>query len=671
MSTKERHLYEFGPFRLDTEERLLLRDGKPISLTPKAFETLIALVRRSGHLVEKELLLKEVWPETFVEEANLTQNIFTLRKVLGQRKDGGQYIETVPKRGYRFIADVKETKDDIDSQPQSAYLYEENSTDAQMVTEEETVTEKRKETIPNIQNETEQTALSFPIASEVKKSSLIWKLVLSLTGAGLVLFALFFASYNKWFSKNSDNASSVQSSLTIRSIAVLPFKTLSAESGDEYQGMAMADALITRLSSTGQLTVRQTSAVLKYTGSHDPLAAGREQGVDAVLDGNIQRDKDRVRVTVQLVRVSDGAPLWADRFDEKFTNIFAVQDAISERVAQGLTLKLTGEEKKRLTRRYTENNEAYQAYLKGRFFWSKRTVPGFQKGAEFFQQAIEIDPSYALAYAGLADSYTLLGVYIALPPKEAFPKAKAAAEKALLIDNTLAEAHASLGAIKLFYEWDWRGAEQDFKRAMELNPSYPYAHQWNGLNLVALGRLDEAKEEMKRAQELDPLSLIINTNVGWVQYFARRPDEAIEQNRKTVEMDPNFARVHLRLGMAYVQKGMFQEAIAEYKKNLLLAGDDPYVISLLGYAYAVSGQHEEAKETLNQLQELQKKQYVPPYSIALIYTGLGEKDRAFEWLEKAFEDRSGAMIYLKVEPMLDRLRSDPRLSNLIQRLGLT
>jgi len=660
MSTQEKLLYQFGPFRLDLEERLLWRDGKPVSLTPKALETLIVLVSRSGHVVEKDFLLKEVWPNTFVEEANLTQNIFTLRKVLGQSKDSHQYIETVPRRGYRFVASVRAATDE------HVELIEQRAA-AELPT-----AERKTETESHPQNSEEQLLTpAFPAALESRKSPATWKSGLALLLISALLGGIVIVLSLIWLSRQREEVGSVATRPpAISSIAVLPFKTLSAERSDEYQGLAMTDALITRLSNTGQLVVRQTGAVLKYTGTQDPLAAGREQGVDAVLDGKIQRDGERVRVTVQLVRVSDGVPLWADGFDEKFTNIFAVQDAISERVAQGMMLKLTGEEKKRLTKRYTENSEAYQTYLKGRFFWSKRTVDGLQKGAEHFQRAIEIDPSYALAYAGLADSYTLLGVYIALPPKDAFPKAKNAVEKALEIDDTLAEAHASLGAIKLFYEWDWPGAEQEFKRASALNPSYAYSHQWNGLNLAALGRLDEAMAEMKRAQELEPLSLIINTNVGWIQYYAHQYDQAIAQHQKSVEMDPNFARVHLRLGMAYEQKGLHQEAIGEYQKTLRLSGDDPYVIALLGYSRAMAGQREEARKILNQLQKLQQQRYVPPYSIALIYAGLGEKDLAFEWLDKAFVDRSGPLIYLKVEPMFDSLRSDPRMAGLLERMRL-
>lgn len=656
MSTQERRLYEFGPFLLDPEERLLLRDGKPVALTPKALETLIVLVKRSGHLVEKDFLLKEVWPGTFVEESNLSQNIFTLRKILGQSKDGQQYIETVPRHGFRFLACVTEARGEgPERRPEALNL-------------EPTAANKNEATKQVLQ----QNIIPVSVATDERRSRKSFaRQVLVILVAVSLLVGVAFALLSLWTArKNSQVVNSLASPLAIKSVAVLPFKSLSASSGDDYQGMAMADALITRLSNTGQLVVRHTSAVLKYADSQDPLAAGREQGVDAVLDGNIQRDADRVRVTVRLVRVNDGKPLWADRFDEKFTNIFMVQDAISERVAQGMMLKLTGEEKKQLTKRYTENSEAYQAYLRGRFFWSKRTVPGLRRGAEHFQQAIEIDPTFALAYAGLADSYILLGVYMALSPNDAFPKAKAAVEKALEIDDSVAEAHSSLGAIKLFYEWDWHGAEQQFKRASELNPSYAYARQWNGLNLCAQGRLEEAIAEMKRAQELDPLSLIINTNVGWAYYFARRHDQAIEQHRKTIEMDPNFARVHLRLGLAYMQKAMHREATTEYEKSLNLAGSDPYVMSLLGYAKAVSEHREEAVKVLTQLREMEKQRYVPPYSIALIYVGLGQKDEAFQWLENAFTDHSGAMIYLKVEPMLDSLRSDPRFADLLKRMHL-
>ena len=462
-------------------------------------------------------------------------------------------------------------------------------------------------------------------------------------------------------------------SAQVRAVAVLPFTYLGSDGG-EYLGVGMADALITRLSNLRQVVVRPTSSILRYTGAgQDPLQAGRELKVDSVVSGSIRRAGGRVRVTVQLVSTAGGAALWADKFDEEFTDIFTVEDAISERVVAALSLRLTGDERRALTRRLTENPEAHQLYLKGRYFWSKRTEGGVKRGIEFFQQAIEQDPNFALAYVGLADSYLLLGVPAAMtgtmPPKEAMPKARAAAERALAIDKGLAEAHASLGQVE-WYEWDWAGAEAEFKRSVRLNPNYATARHWYALHLGRLGRPDEALAEIKRALELDPLSLAINANVGWVLYYARRYDEAIEQCLKTLEMDSTFALAHHRLGSAYVQKGMYGEAIAEFQKAMTYSDEHPTAIAALGHAYAASGNRGEARKVLAELRAFSERRYVPRYDMALIYAGLGEKEQALELLEEAYEQHD-FMLLAKVEPRLDGLRAEPRFADLLRRVGLS
>lgn len=440
--------------------------------------------------------------------------------------------------------------------------------------------------------------------------------------------------------------------------------------------MGLADALITSLSHTRQIIVRQTSAVSKYAKSEkDPLEAGREQGVEAVLDGQVQRLGERVRVTARLVRTSDGVPLWADRFDEQFTNVFAIEDAIAEKVAQAMIRTIvSGAGQKHLTpnfpRRYTENNEAYQAYLKGRYFWNKRTTASFEQAVAYFQQATRLDPNYALAYVGLADTYTLLSFFTIAAPSEVFPKAKEAANRALAIDPTLAEAYVALGQVKSAYEWDWRGAEEQFQQGLALNANDPYLHHWRSLNLMAMGRLEEARAAMLQALKLDPLLLITNVNLGRIDYYAGRYDQAIEQYRRAIDLDANFARAHLRLGMAYVQMGRRREALAAYDKTREIAGDTPQVAAYRAHALAAAGRKSEALAALDALQQRALRQYVPPYDIALIYTGLGEREQAFAWLEKAYTDRSSDMIYFKVEPMLAPLRSDPRYQNLLRRMRL-
>ncbi len=453
----------------------------------------------------------------------------------------------------------------------------------------------------------------------------------------------------------------------IKSLAVLPFKPLVADHRDESLEMGMADTLIVRLSSLRDVTVRPISSVRKFSGlEQDPVAAGRELGVESILDGQMQRSGDRIRVTARLIGVGDGKQLWADQFDVEFSDVFTVQDLISEKVISALELELTGEEQKRLTKHYTENAEAYQLYINGRFYWERRTLEGLKKAIEYFEQAIGKDQNYALAYAGLSDSYALLGVFH-LPPKEAFPKAKEAALNALRIDDRLAEAHTALGHIRVQYEYDWVGAEREYQRAIDLKPNYVNAHHFYALYLSIVGRFDEGIEEIKRAQELEPSSLFIHTNLGHILYRAQRYDEAIDQVKRVLEMNPNFDHAHSVLGLAYLQKGMVEQAIAEFQKRKMPvtggAGD-------LGQAYASAGRRSEALKEIDKLQELSTQRYVAAYNLALIYASLGDKGNALEWLEKAYEDRSTQLIWIKADPRLDNLRSEPRFKAVIKRLGL-
>jgi serine/threonine protein kinase/TolB-like protein/Flp pilus assembly protein TadD len=452
-------------------------------------------------------------------------------------------------------------------------------------------------------------------------------------------------------------------------IAVLPFKPISAQSRDPYLELGMADALITKLSRIRRLVVRPTSAVRKYTElEQDPVAAGREQGVEAVLDANVQELGDRIQVTVRLVSVKDGRALWTGAFETKSTDRFLLQNAIAEQITRALALKLTPEEKERLAKHDTQDATAYQLYQKGRYFWNRRTEDDLKEGIEYFRQAIDRDPNYALAYAGLADSYAVLGIFETLPSREAFSKAKEAALNALAIDDTLAEAYTSLACALQSYDWDWPGAERAYKRALALNPNYATAHHWYSNYLDALGRTEEALAEMQRAQALDPRSLIITSSIGLVLYHARRYDQAIEQYRKAIEMDRTFARAHWFLGLAYEQKAMFKEAVTEFQEATRF-GISPFTIAALGHAYALSSRKGDAQQMLNQLIAMSKQRYISPYAIATVYLGLGEKEQALAWLEKAYEDRSEVFVWLKVEPLLDSLRSDPRFADLLRRIG--
>ena len=644
MSDQGRASYAFGPFYLDTRQRSLMREGVPVPLTPKVFDTLLLLIENNDRVVEKGELMQAIWPDSFVEERNLAQNVFTLRKALGEDK----YIETVPKRGYRFAADVRQVVDESED------LIVATRVTSRLVIEEE--------------SDPKETAHREADSRALPTGSSRWALARRLGRVAVGLAILGCIGAYVWLSRKPALPENVAA---IKSIAVLPFKPIVASNPDEYLGPGMADALITRLSSIRHMVVRPTRSVLKYDSlDQDILVTGRELKVDSVLDGKIQRSGDSIRVTVQLVRVSDGFSLWEGTFDEAFTNIFAVQDAISKRVSQAMFVDVTGEEKAGLARHYTDDTEAYQAYVKGRYFWNKRTEEGLKSGRDYFQQAITRDPSYAPAWVGLAECYALFSTYGVMPANEAFPRAEQAALKALEFDERLAEAHASLGVIRYEYNWDWPGADKEFKRALELSPNYATAHQWYGGYLVSVARFDEGIHEIKRAQDLDPLSPIINASVGWFLYYARRYDQAIEEGRKAVALDGNSMMAHFFLGQAYLQARMHAEAIAELQKSLSLSPEEPGTLAVLAQAYGRAGKRSEAEKTLKEVLELSKRVYVPPYNIAESYIAIGDTERALGWLEKAYSEHSPDLVGLKTEPRLDPVRSNARFQDLVRRVGL-
>ena len=644
MGTPVKHLYEFGPFQLDPPERLLLCEGQAVPMPPRAFDLLVFLVERQGHLVEKEELLKCVWRGSFVEEGNLSVAVSVLRKALNDDRGQHKYIETVSKRGYRFVADVRQV-----GEPEN--ISGSTKLDAFRGNAEGRLTPE----LP--------TAISPNSVRRTPKGILRWSLLAAVC-LGMLLILI------RVVPRHENNPSQSPSEVEIRSLAVLPFQTLGAKRGDEYLGLGMADALITRLGNTGKIIVRPTNAIQKYAGEElNPQAAGKEQAVDAVLDGRIQREADRVRLTVQLIRVRDGEQLWAETFDKEFTNIFALEDALSERVAQSIRLKLTGEETRRFTKRATERPDAYEAYVKGRYFWNKRTEKGMKKGLEYFRQAMTLDPTFAEAYVGVADSYATLGLYAIIPPREAFPAAKEAAKRALEMDDGLAEAHATMGFINFYYDWNKTDAENEFRRALANNPNYAMAHSWYGENLAAMGRFPEAVAETQGALEDDPLSLIIGSNAGWTLSLAGKTDQAIEILKKAIEIDPTFPRTHFRLGRAYEQKKLYDLAISELEQAVSLSGGDACYNGSLGHAYAVSGKKEQARLVLHDLEGRTNQAYVPSYAIALIYAGLGENDRALTWLQKAFDDRSTSIAFLKLDPELTNLHSDPRFDQLSRRVN--
>jgi DNA-binding winged helix-turn-helix (wHTH) protein/tetratricopeptide (TPR) repeat protein len=573
---REGRILEFDGFTVDFGSRLLLRDDRPVALTPKAFETLAALLQHPGEVLAKEDLLARVWPDAFVEEGILTQNIYTLRKALQEAGGARTYIETIPRRGYRF------------SGPVSA-----------------------RSGAPRPEPETR-----------------------------------------------------------IASLAVLPFEPLAGNTDDAYLGLGLADALITRLSNLRRIAVRPTSAVRRYLGvEREPAEVGRLLQVDAVLDGTIRRSGDWLRITVQLVNVRDDAPSWATQLDARSTDLFALEDSISQELAEKLKLRLSPEERDRLTRSATRHPEAYDAWLRGRYFWNRRTSEGLSKGIESFRRAIELDPGFALAYAGLADCRVLLPLHGAVLPRDVFPQAIAAAERALELDESLAEAHTSLAYARFMYERRWEEAERGFRRALELYPGYATAHQWYSFLLAALGRHGEAIAQARQARELDPLSLVINSDLGMVLCFARDP-AAEEQLRRTLELDPAFSYARWELGVALQQQGRLEEAVAELRLASSMAPDNPVTQAVLGQALARAGRTDEARRILAVLEERAAREPLEASLFGFLWAGLGEQDRAIDRLEEACDQGSRFVAFLATWSIYDPLRSHPRWPGLLRRAGL-
>lgn len=628
-------------FHLDPHQRLLKAHGKTVAITPKAFELLVLLVQRSGNLVEKPEVLSQVWPDVSVEEGNLTVLISQLRKVLGDDPAKHEYIETVSKYGYRFVAPVCQ-RITVDEDPPPA------------------------RTTTDLVDAAQAREAPAPALNMVRfgPSLRLW------SGSFLAAMAIAALLVVGRSALQARARRPLADAVSVHSLAVLPFQVMGPRSGDEYLGEGTADALITRLASNDRIIERPISAVERYRNS--PLSVyeiGKEQRVDAVLAGRIQREADRVRLTVQLIRVRDGTELWADSFDEKFTSAFELENEISDRVFESLSSKLMNTSPSRTTRKLTENAAAYDSYVKGRYFWNKRNSESLQKGLEYFREAIRLDPNFAEAYEGVADSYAALGLYAVLPSEDAYPAARDAAQKALQMDDKLADAHATLGFIHFYYDWDALAAENEFRRALDINPNYAMAHSWYGEALAAMGRFPEALAEAQLALRDDPLSQIINTNAGWTLCVAGQPDPAIQTLKNAIEMDPSFARSHFRLGLAYETKGLYELAIPEFQKAIQISGSNPYYQASLGNAYGDSGHLVEARQVLNQLKARSAHEQVPAFAIAIVYLGLKDKDAAFEWLQKTPADHSTSMAFAKVDPSLISLRHDPRFASVVRLLN--
>jgi DNA-binding winged helix-turn-helix (wHTH) protein/TolB-like protein/tetratricopeptide (TPR) repeat protein len=629
MRVKARQVFEFGPFRLDAADRQLWKDGTPLRLPPKLFDTLVVLVRHAGRAVSKDTLMAEVWPGTFVEEGNLKVNVSTLRKMLDDGS-GREYVETVPKLGYRFSATLREV------------LIE--------------------ETGPEVVPVSAPDAALRPI--EAVRSSRLRR-VWPITAAAIVVLSA--GLWALWRSRESAVPPSVQA------LAVLPFETLGGDERDAYLGLGMADALITRLGSLGRFRLSSTAAVRRYQRPNvDPLAAGRELGADAVLTGTLQRDGERLRLRVQLARVSDGVALWGDRYDELIDDIFTLQDTVAERMAASLVANITEDERTRLRSRQQTSHEVYELYLKGRYYWNRRTPESIAAAVTFFSQAIAEDPGFALGYAGLADAYAISAS--GLPPLERFPKAKAAALRALQLDDQLAEAHTALAFLTYKSEWKWVEAERSFRRALELNPSYALAHHWFGEFLYLLGRTDEALGEYRMAVALDPYSPAIRADMSTVLIRAKRVDEAGAVINAGLRVEPRDARLYSALAGVRRAEGRDAEAVKLNLEARTLSGVPEGEIEELRAAWRQGGmpawQRREIEVVVRQLRPGTPAPVGIASVLAPLYAQLGEIEPALRWLQVALDERGDAVLRFRTDRRYDPIRHDPRFQALAAKVGI-
>jgi len=645
----------FGVFEADMEAGELRKHGLRLKLSEQPFQILAMLVARPGEVVSREVLRERLWPsDTFVDfDHGLNNAVMRLREVLGDSSDHPRFIETLPRRGYRFIAPVEFKNSTSENQS------------PEVITVEKTigvpdVSSKKgsgnSDALPNVAPGQHGRRFSISRIALLAAAVLVGSALIS----GITVH--YVRSVNA--SKGKANRSS--------SLVVLPLENLSGDKEQDYFADGMTDDLIANLAKIRSLRVISRSTAMAYKGTHKPLPQiANELNVDAVVEGTVMRVGNRVRITAELVQVSTDQHLWADTYESPIGDVLALQNRVSSAIVDEIRINLTKEDKERLAQKPSVSPEAYEDYLKGRYYWNKRSGEGFEKAIGYFEDATRKDPQYALAYAGLADCYGIIGatIYGRLPASEAAPKARAAAIRALEIDPSLAAAETSLATAKFNYDWDWAGAADGFKKAIQLDPSYSTAYQRYSLYLSAMGKFDDSFEQIKKARELEPLSISINTSLGWRLYLAREYDRAIAQLRDTLEMDPASEWAHLNLGQAYEQKGQFGPAIEELQKALELSHSSPLTLSALAHAEALSGNHAEANKSLAQLEELSKKQYVSPYYVAIVYLGLGKNDVAMNWLEKAYTDRSNGLVFLKVEPELDPLRANRRFVALQNRLN--
>jgi TolB-like protein/DNA-binding winged helix-turn-helix (wHTH) protein/Flp pilus assembly protein TadD len=637
-SLRPNSVVRFGIFEVSLQSGEVRKAGLRIRVQQQPMKLLEILLEHQGEVVTREDLRSRVWPsESFGDfDQALNIAIAKLRSALGDSAESPRFIETLPKRGYRFIADVSVVDTDDRPKRQEPVVGDLSAIDPGQIQ-----------------------GIGLAVAPQRRLWPTRWIVV-------ALALALSLAILSVWLFHSRAPAPT-----GIRSIAVLPLENLSGDTSQNYFADGMTDELITDLAQISALRVISRTSVMVYKGARKPLPQiARELNVDAVVEGTVLRSGDQVRITAQLIEASTDKHLWSQSYEGELRDSLALQSRVATAVADQIRINLTPQEQAALKNVKVVIPEAYESYLKGRYFWNKRTADGLKVALAYFQQAIEEDPKYAQAYSGLADTYALLGdwQYAVMTPKEAFPKAKAAAVKALELDSSLGEAHNSLAFVLDGFDWDFDSAGKEFQRAIELNPSYATAHHWYAWHLSLLGRFDEAIAEMRKAEDLDPLSLIINADLAELLGLAHSYDESIRQSRKTIEMDTNFALAHNQLAQVYLQKHMYDEAIAELQKAVRLSGNSPTCTANLARAYVASGKRSEAVKLLSDLKKRSNPDYSNAAEIAMVYASLGDTDQAMNWLERGYEERFNPGVLLR--PGFDPLRSDPRFRNLVQRIGL-
>jgi len=618
--------YTFGEFRLDSRSRVLFRSGELVALYPKAIDVLMFLVEKHGNVATKEELLERVWPGTFVEESTLTRSVSVLRKALGDTPEGHAYILTVPKRGYRFVAEVREETGDAASISPS---------------------------------------LAKPIPENSRPSTPIrkWQSALIVGGVLGVLLASGGWLYWSRFRQRQVPPTRIM-------VAVLPVQNLTGNADREYISDGLTEGIIAQLGRINPERLGVIARTSAMTYKHSPKTVsqiGAELHVEYIVESSLRQSGDRLRITTQLIRVNDQTHLWSQDYDRTRRDLVTLQDDFANAVASGIRLELAAAAHQPLLSTRSVNPDAYMAYLEGRFYWNQRNVPALERAIVHLRQATQLDPNYALAYSGLADAYCSLGVIGDVAAAEVFPKARTAAEKALALDSSLAEAHTSLAYVKFSYDWDWNGAEAEFKRAIALNPNYATAHQWYGQFLRLMGREEEAIVQGQKSLDLDPMSLIINVEAGLPYHYLQRYDEALRHYRKALEMDPNFALAHHDIGWVLEAQGKYSEAIEEFERAVRIS-DVAALWSALGHAYGVAGRRQDAIRVLHKLADLRKEHYVSPNYDATVYLGLGDFDKAMDLYERSYEERSWAMVWFRIGHNLKPLRGTPRFERLLLKM---